>query len=85
MMENGPVLFAIRDEHDYAVALDELDGLVLSEPGTPPGRRFDELVQLIDEYACRRSGYVRPRRGVVSMTSPARIDARRKLATAANR
>jgi len=79
------ILFAVRDERDYAAALDEFDSLVLSEPGTPPGRRFDELVQLIDEYACRRSGYVRPRRGIVGMTSPARIDARRKLATAANR
>jgi antitoxin component HigA of HigAB toxin-antitoxin module len=83
-MTQEPVFFAIRDEHDYAAALDELDGLVLSEPGTPPGRRFDELVQLIDEYAARRSGRV-PRRGVVSMTSPARIDTLRKLTTAANR
>ncbi len=82
----APALFAIRDERDYAAALDEFDGLVLSEPGTPPGRRFDELVRLIDEYACRRSGYVGPWRGIaVGVTSPARIDTRRKLATAANR
>jgi antitoxin component HigA of HigAB toxin-antitoxin module len=49
------ILFAIRDERDYAAALDEFDSLVLSEPGTPPGRRFDELVQLIDDYAARRN------------------------------
>jgi hypothetical protein len=80
------ILFAIRDERDYTAALEEFDSLVLSEPGTPPGRRFDELVHLIDEYAARRSGYVGPRRGIAAgMTSPARIDARRKLATAANR
>jgi hypothetical protein len=48
------ILFAIRDERDYAAALDEFDSLVLAEPGTPPGRRFDELVRLIDEYAVRR-------------------------------
>jgi antitoxin component HigA of HigAB toxin-antitoxin module len=72
------ILFAIRDERDYTAALEEFDNLVLSEPGTPPGRRFDELVHLIDEYATRRSGYVCSRRGVVvSMTTPACADARR--------
>ena len=85
MMTHERILFAIDDEHDYAAALDELDDLVLSEPGTPPGRRFNELVQLIDEYAARRGGYVLLRRGVVVTTSPVHIDARRKLATAANR
>ena len=29
--------FALRDDRDYAAALDELDDLALSEPGTPPG------------------------------------------------
>ena len=84
MTQEAP-LFAIRDENDYAAALGERDGLVLSEPGTAPGRRFDELAHLIDEYAARRSGCAWPRREVVSMTGPACIDARRKLATAANR
>lgn len=52
---NGP--FALRDERDYAAALDELDDLALSEPGTPPGRRFDELVLLIEEYEARQHRY----------------------------
>lgn len=54
------ILLAIRNENDHQAALEELDGLVLAEPGTPPGRRFDELVHLIDEYAARRSGYMLP-------------------------
>jgi len=45
------------------VPRDELDALVLAEPGTPPGRRFNELVRLIDEYAARRSGFGLPPRG----------------------
>jgi hypothetical protein len=49
--------FALRDDRDYAAALDELDDLALSEPGTPPGRRFDELVLLIEEYEARKYRY----------------------------
>lgn len=56
-------LVAISDEREYSAALDEFDSLIMSEPGTPPGRRFDELVQLIDEYTVRRSGYALPPRG----------------------
>ena len=55
-------LAAISNEREFAAALDEFDALILSEPGTPPGRRFDELVQLIDEYTARRSGYALPPR-----------------------
>lgn len=57
-MTQEPFLFAVRDERDYAAALDELDSLILSEPGTPPGRRFDDLVKMIDDYVARQSGYV---------------------------
>ena len=57
-MTQGGILFAVRDERDYAAALDELDSLLLAEPGTPPGRRFDELVNMIDDYTARQSGYV---------------------------
>ena len=63
MITQEGLLLAVRDECDYAAALDELDGLVLAEPGTPPGRRFDELVRLIDEYTARRSGYPLPPSG----------------------
>jgi hypothetical protein len=50
----------ISNEREYAAALDEFDALILSEPRTPPGRRFVELVRLIDEYALRRSGSALP-------------------------
>ena len=61
-MTQESILLAVRNERDYAAALDEFDALVLAEPGTPPGRRFDELVRLIDEYTARCSGYSLPRR-----------------------
>ena len=30
---------------------------MLADPGTPAGKRFDELVHLIEEYEVRRDGY----------------------------
>ena len=48
---------ALADEADYAKALDELEHLMLADPGTPGGRRFDELVVLIEEYEALRDGY----------------------------
>jgi hypothetical protein len=48
---------AIADEAQYAKALAELEELMLADPGTPAGRRFDELVVLIEEYEARRDGY----------------------------
>ena len=47
----------IRSESQYCAALDELEDLMLADPGTPAGRRFDELVRLIEEYEMRRDGY----------------------------
>jgi len=47
----------LRDQAAYIAALDELDDLMLADPGTPGGRRFDELVKLIEEYEARRDGY----------------------------
>ncbi len=41
----------------YVAALDELEDLTLADPGTPGGRRFDELVTLIEEYEAERDGY----------------------------
>ena len=40
----------ISTERDYVAALDELDDLMLCDPDTPAGRRFDELVALIDAW-----------------------------------
>jgi len=48
---------ALADEREYSMALDELEDLMLADPGTPAGRRFDELVVLIEEYEARRDGY----------------------------
>jgi HTH-type transcriptional regulator / antitoxin HigA len=48
---------SLRDEAAYVAALDELEDLMLADPGTPGGRRFDELVVLIEEYEARRDGY----------------------------
>lgn len=46
-----PVLVAsLRDDRDYARALDELEDLFLSESGTPEAQRFDELVRVIEAY-----------------------------------
>ena len=47
----------IRDESQYCAALNELEDLMLADPGTPAGQRFDELVRLIEEYEVRRDGY----------------------------
>jgi HTH-type transcriptional regulator/antitoxin HigA len=38
---------------DYLAALDELEDLMLADPDTPAGRRFDELVALIEDYEAR--------------------------------
>ena len=47
----------LRDEAAYVAALDELEDLMLADPDTPAGCRFDELVVLIEEYEARRDGY----------------------------
>ena len=38
----------------YLAALDELEELMLADADTPAGRRFDELVALIEDYEARR-------------------------------
>jgi hypothetical protein len=47
----------LADEAAYVSALEELDDLMLAEPNTPAGRRFEELTVLIDDYEVRRDGY----------------------------
>ena len=46
----------IRDDSQYGAALAELEDLMLADPDTPAGRRFDELVRLIEDYELRRDG-----------------------------
>ena len=48
---------SLPDEAAYVAALDELEDLMLADPGTPAGCRFAELVVLIEEYEARRDGY----------------------------
>ncbi len=46
----------LRDREEYHAALHELEELFLCEPNSPAGRRFDQLVAMIDEFDCRREG-----------------------------
>ena len=55
----------LHDESGYAAALDELEALMLSDPDTPAGRRFDELVALIEDYEARNWPAEVPPRHVV--------------------
>lgn len=52
-----PDLPSLTSHTEYVAALDELEGLMMAEPGTPAGQRFDELTVLIEEYEARRDGY----------------------------
>ena len=36
----------LRNDAQYCAAQDELEDLMMADPGTPAGRRFDELVLL---------------------------------------
>ena len=56
-MIRSPDPARLPDEAAYVAALEELDDLMLAEPDTPAGRRFDELAVLIEEYEARRDGY----------------------------
>jgi antitoxin component HigA of HigAB toxin-antitoxin module len=52
----------IHDEREYIAALDQLETLLLSDPDTAAGRRFEALVRMIEEYEARRGGYLLFRR-----------------------
>jgi hypothetical protein len=43
----------LENETAYLAALDELDELMATDQDTPTGRRFDELVALIEDYEAR--------------------------------
>lgn len=73
MMGNG-----IADAAAYAAAVDELGRLAVADPGTPAGRRFEELVRLIEEYDALRGGYAllpRARRALYARNAAARATA----------
>ena len=40
----------LRNEREYAAALEELDDLMRADPDTPGGCRFGELALLIEDY-----------------------------------
>ena len=44
----------LDSEAAYRAALDELEELMATDPDTPAGRRFDELVALIEDYESRQ-------------------------------
>jgi HTH-type transcriptional regulator/antitoxin HigA len=44
----------LGSEAAYRAALDELEELMATDPDTPAGRRFDELVALIEDYEARQ-------------------------------
>jgi antitoxin component HigA of HigAB toxin-antitoxin module len=48
----------LANDRDYAMALDELEDLFLSEAGTPEATRFDELVRLIEQYEADQHVYL---------------------------
>jgi hypothetical protein len=43
----------LRDHSEYHAALRELEELFLCDPNSPAGKRFDQLVSMIDEFDCR--------------------------------
>ena len=43
----------LDNEAAYLAALDDLEVLMATVPDTPAGRRFDELIELIEEYETR--------------------------------
>lgn len=44
----------LDNEAAYLAALDELEELMATDPDTPAGHRFDELMALIDDYEARQ-------------------------------
>ena len=70
---------SLASDAEYVAALDELEGLMLAEPGTPAGQRFDELTVLIEEYEARRDGYDLARMRRVLANSGIRVGEARHL------
>jgi HTH-type transcriptional regulator/antitoxin HigA len=46
----------LHDDVQYAAAIHELEQLLLADPESSEGRRFDELIALIEEFDARREG-----------------------------
>ena len=43
----------IKTAADHAAALQEIDGLMCAEPGTPEGDRLDVLATLVEAYEAK--------------------------------
>lgn len=40
----------IKNEQEYAAALEAIEQLLEAEPGTPEGEKFEVLAQMIEDY-----------------------------------
>jgi antitoxin component HigA of HigAB toxin-antitoxin module len=40
----------LRNESEYRAAVGEMRDLIMADPQTPDGRRFDELLRRIEEF-----------------------------------
>lgn len=41
---------SIKNEQEYAAAIEAIEQLLDAEPGTPEGDKFDTLAKMIEEY-----------------------------------
>lgn len=41
---------SIKNEQEYAAALEAIERLLDAEPGTPEGEKFEALAKMIEEY-----------------------------------
>lgn len=41
---------SIKNEQEYAAALEAIEQLLETEPGTPEGEKFEVLAQMIEDY-----------------------------------
>ena len=63
--------FELRSEPDYRAAIGEMRDLIMADPETPDGRRFDELLRRIEEYESSR-GLAAPQHAPTTASKKAR-------------
>jgi len=44
------MMTSIKNEQEYAAALDAIEQLLEAEPGTPEGEKFEVLAKMIEDY-----------------------------------
>lgn len=44
------MMTSIKNEQEYAAALEAIEQLLEAEPGTPEGEKFEVLAQMVEEY-----------------------------------